>query len=93
MIAIPRRWEQWGKTLLAGFISGSCNAVLAGMGSGMLASVGVAVKPLDWRQIGEVALSGGFIAAVTYLAKSPVPPDSSGNTETFVNPNPPATKS
>jgi zinc transporter ZupT len=70
---IPRNVEQWVKTLLAGVISGSANAVMGSIGA---AAIG---QPLNWKQIGAVATSGGFIAAVTYLQKSPLPPSEDGN--------------
>jgi hypothetical protein len=80
---IPRRISEWIKTLVAGVISGSANAIIAAIGVPVAAAAGVPVKPLDWQQIGAVAISGGFIAAVTYLQKSPLPPDKTNGTDFF----------
>ena len=75
MIQLPKTIGHWAKTLLAGVISGAANALLASVGVPVAHAAGVPIAPLDWHQMGGIALSGGFIAAVTYLAKSPVPSD------------------
>jgi hypothetical protein len=76
-MSLPRTTKNWLKTLIAGCISGAANAI---MGSTGAAVVG---QPLNWKQIGAIAGSGGFIAAVMYLQKSPLPPDN-GDTQMLV---------
>lgn len=73
--SIPKTWKHWLKTLIAGCISGAANAVTGSAGAAVVG------QPLNWKQIGAIAGSGGFIAAVMYLQKSPLPPDN-GNADT-----------
>ena len=89
MIDIPKRWEQWLKTLVGGAVSGGANAGLAALGTSAATAIGFTVKPFEPRQLGEMFIAGAVVGALTFLAKSPVPPDASGNTQVFVNPNPP----
>lgn len=78
---IPTRWEQWAKTLLSAFITGFANAFLAAVGITGAEMAGIHVQQLNLRQAVGVALSGGIVGAMAYLTKSPVPPDSTGQTE------------
>lgn len=63
--------HHWLYGLVAAVIGGTANALLGSIGS---AAVG---QPLNWEQIGAIALSTGFLSAVTYLSKSPLPPEGS----------------
>lgn len=89
------RVEKWLKGLIAAFIGGGAAAVTSG-----LTSMGFAPDKFNLtdlhgvlRVLGLMAanfLVSGFLSTMFYLRQSPVPPDSTGDTQTFTNPNPPA---
>lgn len=84
----------WVYGLLSGFIGGGASAVTAWAGMAGAKGLGIDVHVLNFKEAGIVMLSSGFVTAMSYLAKSPLPPVSPGNTEYFRNPNspqPPAT--
>lgn len=76
--------EIWIKSLLAAMISGSANSFLSGIGIGAGNAMGITHMPnLTFPQMGEIAIVGGLVGAAMYLAKSPVPPSPTGNTQIF----------
>ncbi len=86
MIQIPQRWEQWAKTLIGGAISGGANAALSALGATAANVAGLKVEQFTLRQLGEMFCSGAIIGAFMFLQKSPVPPDSTGNTQIIQKP-------
>ena len=85
--SFPKRWEQWLKTLIGGAISGGANAALASLGPTIANSVGITVKAFEPTQVIDMFVCGAMVGALMFLAKSPVPPDSTGNTDIIPNPN------
>jgi hypothetical protein len=85
-INVPKRWDQWLKAAVAAFVSSGANAGLALLGIGGAAMAGIPVKPLDLHQFFAISLSGGVVGLWMYLAKSPVPPDATGNTDVMKKP-------
>lgn len=81
MITIPKKTGQWIKSLTAAIISGAVNNALGAIGITTANLVGMKIPQLDLKQMGVLMLSGGFIGMLMYLKQSPVPPDSSGNTD------------
>lgn len=81
----PRRWEQWLKALIAATISGGANSVVAALGPPITNALGITVNtpPITPDQIKSIFIGGAWIGMMFYLAKSPVPPDSTGDTERF----------
>jgi len=73
MIAVPKTYGQWAKTLVATIITSAANAALASLGITGANLMGIKVPALDFRQVGAIMLSGGFVGALAYLAKNPVP--------------------
>lgn len=73
---IPRTWEAWIKTLLAGSIGSAAQAGLTAMGIGGANMVGIKIAPMDLHQLGAMMLSGAIVGGLLFLAKSPMPPDS-----------------
>lgn len=85
----------WVYGLLSGFIGGGASAVTAWAGMAGAKGLGIDVHVLNFKEAGIVMLSSGFVTACSYLAKSPLPPVSPGNTDFFRNlpaspPQPPA---
>lgn len=79
--------EVWIKSLVAAMISGAANSFLSGVGIGAGNAMGITHMPnLTFQQMGEIAVVGGIVGAAMYLAKSPVPPGGTGNTQFFANP-------
>jgi len=82
MISVPRKFEQWLKALIAAVITGGANAGLTALGTTVANTVNPNIQPLNWDQLKVTLLSGAFVGALAYLAKSPVPPDdATDNTE------------
>lgn len=61
---------------MAAFITGFSTAILSTLGVSGASMLGVNIHPLEWKQIIDIGLSGGFVSALAYLTRSPVPPDS-----------------
>lgn len=83
MFSIPRKTSQWIKALLSAIISGAVNNALGVLGIATANVVGINIQQLNFKQMGMLMLSGGFIGMLMYLKQSPVPPDSSGDTTTI----------
>lgn len=84
MIQIPRRIEQWIKALWAAIISGMANSFLTAAGIGTANAVGIKIDQLSPRQLMDLTIMGGLVGMFMYLKQSPVPPDSTGDTQQFV---------
>lgn len=76
----------WFKSLIAALVTGSSSSGLAALGIATANGMGANVPQVDWKQFGIMLLSGGIVGTLTYLKQSPVPPDSTGNTD-FITPN------
>lgn len=59
--------SHWLYGIAAAVITSACNTTLAVLGA---AATG---DPLNWHQVQSVMISAGFIGALAYLAKSPLP--------------------
>lgn len=87
------KWQTWLYGLLSGFIGGGASAVTAWAGMAGAKGIGLDVHVLNWEEAGIVMLTSGFVSAMAYLSKSPLPAPATGNTEQWRNPNvPPANK-
>ena len=71
---IKTKFKLWLHNLIAAFITGASTSGLASLGIIGASVIGVDAKPLDLRQLGLVALSGGIVGLLAYLKQSPVPP-------------------
>lgn len=83
---MKQKTTQWLKALVAAVITGFANSFLSAVGVAGAQMVGVQVDNLSPKQLIVTTLMGGLIGMFAYLKQSPVPPDSSGNTETFTKP-------
>lgn len=77
---------QWLKAMVAAIVTGLANSFLSAVGVAGAQMVGVQVDNLSPKQLIVTTLMGGLIGMFAYLKQSPVPPDSTGNTEIFINP-------
>lgn len=84
---INLRTQIWFKSLVAALITGASATGLSALGIATANGLGVEVPKLDWKQLGVMMLSGAIVGTLTYLKQSPVPPDSTGNTETITKPS------
>lgn len=73
----------WLHSLVAAFIGGGASAITTQMGLLMAQAVGMPVRPLNWSELGIVALSAGIYNAAMYLKRSPLPPLETGDTAQF----------
>jgi len=78
--------EQWLKALVAAVVSGCSNSFLSAVGISGAQMVGVKIDSLSPKQLIVTTIMGGAIGMFAYLKQSPVPPDSTGNTEQFTKP-------
>lgn len=88
------KWELWFMGMMAAFLSGGSGAVVSA-----LTSMGIAPDKFNLSSLsgfthlmelaGANFIVGGMLAFFLYLRQTPVPPQSTGNTEQFSNPNPP----
>jgi len=76
----------WFKGLLAAFISGVSTSFLSALGISGAQAVGVNITQLTPKQLGMTTLMGGLVGVALYWKQSPVPPDTTGNTERFTKP-------
>jgi hypothetical protein len=74
------KFRKWLNQLLGTFIQGGATAAGATFGLAGANSMGIAVTPLDAKQVIGVFLCGAVARALEYLKKSPVP-NFDGNTE------------
>ena len=73
--------EIWFRSLVAAVITGASSTALSALGIATANGLGVNVPRLDFKQLGIMLLSGGVIGALAYLKQSPVPPESTGDTD------------
>lgn len=84
MFQIPRRTEQWFKALMAAFIGGCSSSFLNAIGVTTVNTLHIAsVQQFTLKQLAEMTVIGGIVSAAFYLKQSPVPPDSTGDTQIF----------
>ncbi len=76
----------WVYGLVSGFIGGGASAVTAWAGMAGAKGLGIDVHVLNFKEAGIVMLSSGFVTAMSFLAKSPLPPIATGNTQFFSKP-------
>lgn len=65
----------WLRKLIAAVVTGVSSSVLASLGTAAADAVGLNVPPLDAKQLGIIALTGGLVGLLAYLKQSPIPPD------------------
>lgn len=78
------RTIKWLKALVAAIIGGIANAglsVLTIKGANSTGLIQPLMPDLTMEQLGSICLSGGLVGACLYLVRSPLPPDSTGETE------------
>ena len=76
-------WELWVYGLVSGFIGGGATAVVSAGGLAAAHGSGIDVPVLNLKAMGIIFLSSGITTALSYLAKSPLPPiNQPTNTET-----------
>lgn len=64
----------WLYGLISGAIGGGATAGVSTLGLLVGNVAGADVKPLDFKQVGAVFLSGAVMSAILYLKQSPLPP-------------------
>lgn len=64
----------WLHNLLAAIITGGSSTALASLGIAGASAVGVDVQPLNYKQLGIIALAGATVGLLAYLKQSPLPP-------------------
>jgi hypothetical protein len=64
----------WLNHLIAAVITGGSSTALASLGISGASMVGLDIKPLDFKQLGAVALGGAVVGLLAYLKQSPIPP-------------------
>lgn len=82
------RWDKWLYGLGSGIIGGGAGAVVAGLASMLLAPQTFNVTSWDGvvkaaSMMGACFVINGFISMFFFLRESPLPPESTGNTETI----------
>lgn len=80
---ISSRVKHWLHGLGAAFIGGGATVIVSQTGLAMAQTVGVHSILMDLKTMGIVFVSSGVVATMNYLKQSPLPPESTGNTETF----------
>lgn len=70
----------WIRNCIAAIVTGGSSTALASLGIAGASAAGVDVKPLDFKQLGAVALAGALVGLLAYLKQSPIPPED-GNTD------------
>ena len=84
---IPRRISEWAYTFVGGCIGGGAGAVCAALGLTTAKAVGVTDLPtVNFHVFGVIFLSGVVSHAMMFLAKSPLPPMGTGNTDFITKP-------
>lgn len=83
---MKQKTRQWLKALIAAMITGFANSFLSSVGVAGAQMVGVQIENLSPKQLLVTTIMGGLIGMFAYLKQSPVPPDSSGNTEFLTKP-------
>ncbi|MBU6231587.1 hypothetical protein KGP36_02870 [Patescibacteria group bacterium] len=85
---IPRRISEWAYTFVGGMIGGGAGAVLISLGLVGANSMGVTDIPkINLHTVGVIFLSGVVSHAMMFLAKSPLPPMSTGDTQQLTKPD------
>ena len=64
----------WLRNLAAAVITGGTSTALASLGIAGASSAGVDIKPLDYKQIAIIGLTGAVVGLLAYLKQSPIPP-------------------
>lgn len=72
----------WTKNLLDSALTGGASSALAAFGVGGAQMLGVAVDPLDYKQVGAVFLSGTILEVLKYLKQKPTPDIDEDDSET-----------
>lgn len=78
---IKKRVRGWLRSFVAAVVGGGATSVSTWLGLAGAHSLGFAVPQLDWKGLGVVFLSGAVTNLVSFLAKSPIWPESTGDTE------------
>jgi len=86
MAILPKRWEQWAYGLVGGCIGGGAQSVTTWMGMTAARAIGVNVPQLNFKALGVIFLTGVVTHGFAFLAKSPLLPPSSGDTEKYIIP-------
>jgi hypothetical protein len=73
--------EIWLRALIAAAITGASSSGLSALGIVGAQVIGIKVAQLDLKQLGTMCLAGGIVGVMSYLKQSPVPPESTGNTD------------
>jgi len=78
--------ETWAYGLAGGTIGGGAGAVTTWLGMTGAKALGVDVPTLNVKALAVIFVSGAAANFFTYLAKSPLPPLPTGNTDTIIKP-------
>ena len=78
--------KHWLKLLVAAIVTGCSNSFLSAVGVAGAQMVGVKIEMLSPKQLVVTTVMGGAIGLFAYLKQSPVPPDSTGNTDMIAKP-------
>lgn len=66
--------SNWLRNLVAALVTGGSSSALASLGISGASGLGADVKPLDFKQMGIIALAGGVVGLLAFLKQSPLPP-------------------
>lgn len=92
------KWDVWLKGIIAAFVGGGASAIISGLTSMGMASDKFNLTSTEgfWRLVGLMGANfflNGIISIAFFLKQSPVPPESTGNTEVFQKPIAPQSQS
>ena len=89
---VSQRTFKWIKALIAAMVGGVANAALSVLtikGANWTGAMDPLMPQLTTEQLGSVCVAGGLVGACLYLVRSPLPPDSTGETKFLVRARPP----
>lgn len=85
---IPRKWKTWARGLLGGCIGGGAGAITSWLTLTGAKSLGLEVPTLNLQAVGVVFLGGILTHGALFLAKSPLPEPTTGDTDYLTKPKP-----
>lgn len=89
-MSMKLKWDSWAYGLVGGCIGGGASSLSVWLGMTAAKGLGMDVPTLNFKAMGVIFLAGVISHGVAFLAKSPLPAPSTGNTELFTNsPKPP----
>ena len=85
-MSMKLKWGKWLYALGQTVVGGISSSVIAWLGTVVGGQIDVAVKPLNFKEFGIVLVTSTVFHLFFFLKQSPLPQESTGNTEMFVKP-------